>query len=89
MTGKNADVVACSVPKYESRNCCAVQKTETALLRVPLKEAALTHEVAMALRHEDPLDHFLAASAKVYGLTLVTSDRNLLEGKGFSVLVNR
>ena len=65
-----------------------------ALLRVPLKEATLTHEVALAtaqviLSHQDPADRFLAASAKVYGLTLVTSDRNLLAGKGFSVLANR
>ena len=65
-----------------------------ALLRVPLKEATLTHEVALAtaqvaLRHQDPADRFLAASAKIYGLTLVTSDRNLLAGKGFSVLANR
>ncbi len=65
-----------------------------ALLRVPLKEATLTHEVALAtaqvaLRHQDPADRFLAASAKVYGLTLVTSDHNLLAGKGFSVLANR
>jgi PIN domain nuclease of toxin-antitoxin system len=43
----------------------------------------------VALRHQDPADRFLAASAKVYGLTLVTSDRNLLAGKGFSVLANR
>jgi len=65
-----------------------------ALLRVPLKEATFTHEVALAtgqvaLRHQDPADRYLAASAKVYGLTLVTSDHNLLAGKGFSVLANR
>jgi PIN domain nuclease of toxin-antitoxin system len=65
-----------------------------ALLRVPLKEATLTHEVALAtaevaLRHQDPADRFLAAIAKVYGLTLVTSDRNLFAGKGFAVLANR
>jgi PIN domain nuclease of toxin-antitoxin system len=65
-----------------------------ALSRVPLKEATFTHEVALAtpqviLHHHDPADRFLAASAKVYGLTLVTSDRHLLAGKGFSVLANR
>jgi PIN domain nuclease of toxin-antitoxin system len=64
-----------------------------AFLRVPLKEATLTHEVALAtaqvdLRHPDPADRFLAATAKVYGLTLVTSDR-ILAGKGLSVLANR
>ena len=65
-----------------------------ALSRVPLKEATFTHEVALAtpqviLHHHDPADRFLAASAKVYGLTLVTSDQHLLAGKGFSVLSNR
>jgi PIN domain nuclease of toxin-antitoxin system len=62
-------------------------------LRVPLKEATFTHAVALAtavaLPHQDPEDRFLAASAKVNGLTLVTSDRNLLAGKGFFVLANR
>jgi PIN domain nuclease of toxin-antitoxin system len=72
----------------------ATSWVSAALLRVPLKEATLTHEVALAtaqvaLRHQDPADRFLAASAKVYGLTLVTSDHNLLAGKGFSVLANR
>jgi len=63
-----------------------------ALSRMPLREAAFTHEVALAsdsvvLPHRDPADTFLAATAKVYGLTLVTADDNLLKGKGFSVLV--
>lgn len=66
----------------------------SALLRIPLKEATLTHDVALAttqvaLHHQDPADRFLAASARVYGLTLVTSDHNLLAGKGFSILANR
>ena len=72
----------------------AMTWVSAALLQVPLKEATLTHEVALAtaqvtLGHQDHADRFLAASAKVYELTLVTSDRNLLAGKGFSVLANR
>ena len=63
-----------------------------ALTRMPLREAAFTHEVALAsdavvLPHRDPADTFLAATAKVYDLTLVTADDNLLKGKGYSVLV--
>src|SRR5437879_13278269 len=51
----------------------------TALAKVPFREAPLTHEVVLAtetivLPHRDPADGFLAASAKVYGLTLVTAD---------------
>jgi PIN domain nuclease of toxin-antitoxin system len=63
-----------------------------AFSRMPFREAALTHEVALAsdavvLPHRDPADTFLAATAKVYDLTLVTADENLLKGKGYSVLV--
>jgi len=54
----------------------------------------LTHEVALAseavvLPHRDPADTFLAATAKVYDLTLVTADENLSRGKGYSVLVSQ
>jgi PIN domain nuclease of toxin-antitoxin system len=63
-----------------------------ALSRLPLREAPVTHEVALAsdavvLPQRDPADTFLAATAKVYDLTLVTADDNLLKGKGYSVLV--
>ncbi len=65
-----------------------------ALRRVPFREAPLTHEVALAsdaviLPHRDPADTFLAATAKVYDLTLVTADDNLLKGKGYSVLAGK
>jgi len=64
-----------------------------ALARTPLKEAPITNEVVTAtekvsLPHRDPADHFLAASAQTYGLTLVTADENLLGGSGYSVLAN-
>lgn len=65
-----------------------------ALRAMPFREAALTHEVAvesrrLALPHQDPADRFLAASAKVYDLTLVTADEGLLESTEFQVLGNR
>lgn len=64
------------------------------MLAVPLKEAPLTHEVALQthgiqLPHRDPGDAFLLATARVYDLTLVTSDERLIRAKEFSVLVNR
>jgi PIN domain nuclease of toxin-antitoxin system len=61
---------------------------------LPFREAALNHEVAMQSRvirlpHQDPADRFIAASALVYDLTLVTADRNLIDGaKDFSVFPN-
>ena len=65
-----------------------------ALNRMPFREAAFTHEVALAsdaviLPHRDPADTFLAATAKVYDLTLVTADENLSRGKGYAVLVSQ
>lgn len=64
-----------------------------ALTITSFHEAPFTFDVAQALstinlHHADPADLFLAGSAKVYGLTLVTSDRNLLRAKEISVLEN-
>jgi PIN domain nuclease of toxin-antitoxin system len=57
---------------------------QEALARVPLKEASLTREVAMVshevdLPHRDPADRFLAATALVHDLTLVTVDERLCD----------
>jgi len=50
---------------------------------VYMREAPLTHEIVVAaqelpLPHQDPADRFLAATAEVLGLTLVTADHRLL-----------
>lgn len=50
---------------------------------LPFKEAVLNHEVAMQstvvnLPHKDPADRFLVASAVVYGLTLITADKKII-----------
>jgi PIN domain nuclease of toxin-antitoxin system len=63
------------------------------LSALPVTEAPLTLEVARALPslavpHEDPADLFLAATAKAFGLTLITADRNLIKTQGISVLAN-
>lgn len=61
---------------------------------LPFHEATLNHEVAMESRnirlpHQDPADRFIAASASVYGLTLVTADRKLITGaSAYSVFAN-
>lgn len=65
-----------------------------ALSKVSLKEAWLTHEVVMQsmslrLPHWDPSDRFLAATAIVYDLTLVTADDRLLRPRQYSVLANK
>ncbi len=67
---------------------------EAALSRVPMHDAPLSREVAIRsrsvrLEHDDPADRFLAATADVYELTLVTADDRVLRGKGFRTLANR
>lgn len=72
----------------------AAEWVREVLERVPMREAELNHAVALrsravSLPHDDPADRFLAATASVYDLTLVTADRRLIAGKGFAVLANR
>lgn len=55
---------------------------DESLRSLPLNEATAVREVAVVaneveLPHGDPVDHLLAATAMVYGLTLVTFDRHL------------
>lgn len=55
------------------------------------REAPLNTEVVLVSRtidvdHDDPADRFLAATALVYGLTLVTADERLLRSKIVDVL---
>ena len=59
-----------------------------------MREAPLTNEIvriglAMPLPHADPADRFLAATAKVLKLTLVTADQKLLGLGEIASLANR
>jgi PIN domain nuclease of toxin-antitoxin system len=59
-----------------------------------LRQAPLTHEIVVAaqelpLSHSDPADRFLAATAEVLGLTLVTADQRLLGLGKIATLANR
>lgn len=61
---------------------------------VHMREAPLTHEIVLAahqlpLPHPDPADRFLAATAQVLGLTLVTADEHLLGLGEIKTLANR
>ena len=65
-----------------------------ALQAGPFREAPLSHEIALASRslevkHQDPADRFLAATAQVLDLTLVTADERLLDAEGLRLLPNR
>ena len=47
------------------------------------------HSRSIQVLHQDPADRFIAATAQVYGLTLVTADEQLLAGKGYKTLAQR
>lgn len=62
--------------------------------KLPLRPAPITDEVSITsfdvnLPHRDPADRFLAATAKVYGLTLITADRRLLDSESVETLSAR
>lgn len=69
------------------------QWVRRALNDLPVREAPMIHEVAiqseaLRLTHTDPADRFIVATALVYELTLVTSDKHLLKGRQVPVLAN-
>lgn len=58
---------------------------------LPLKEASMNLEVALQSRavnlpHQDPGDRFLAATALVFELTLVTADKRMLTAPDLSLM---
>ena len=66
---------------------------ERVLSEVTMTQAPVTHEIAIesrrvGLAHADPADRFLAATASVHDLVLVTADERLAVGKGYRTLVN-
>ncbi|UCE52754.1 MAG: type II toxin-antitoxin system VapC family toxin [Desulfobacterales bacterium] len=59
--------------------------------KIPFTEAPINLEVAIQSRfvnlsHQDPADRFLAATAIVYDLTLVTADSRVIAAEGVPVL---
>ncbi|HEX4600238.1 MAG TPA: type II toxin-antitoxin system VapC family toxin [Gemmatimonadales bacterium] len=66
---------------------------EDALRAGPYREAPVTHRVALesrrvSLPHQDPADRFLAATARVLDLALVTADARLLAARPCKTLAN-
>lgn len=61
---------------------------------LPMREATLSFEIAqetarVQLPHRDPGDRFLVATARVGGLTLITSDEAIIGARQVEVLANR
>lgn len=83
---------------HQKRRILPEEKIESwiahAMRARPLKEAPVTFEVAreagrVELPHRDPADRFLVATARVFDLTLVTSDETLIKAELVPVLANR
>lgn len=72
----------------------AVAWSRRTIERLQLQEATLTTDVALetstlGLAHSNPSDRLIAASAKVFDLTLVTADEKLIAASGIKILANR
>ncbi|MGC1450982.1 MAG: PIN domain-containing protein [Candidatus Sulfotelmatobacter sp.] len=72
----------------------AVTRINDNLSRLKIREALLSVEVALAisslkLPHNDPPDGIIAATAKVFSLTLVTADEPFAKLPDFAVQSNR
>jgi len=74
--------------------CDPAKWLERVFKKIHFKEAPLTHQVAiesrlMGLPHQDPADRFLAATAYVFDLTLITADERLMVSKKIAILRNK
>lgn len=61
--------------------------------RFQIRSADMTRDVgveghAFVLPHGDPADHMLVATARAYGLVLVTDDERIIESQAVSILAN-
>jgi len=66
-----------------------IRKYSEQLREAPLTNEIVTTAMVLVFPHADPADRFLAGTAKVLDLTLVTNDRNLLDSTEISTLSNR
>ena len=66
-----------------------VARASSALSEAPLTSQIVTAAYELPFTHKDPADRFLAATAQVLGLTLVTADQRLLGLGTIATLANR
>ena len=66
-----------------------VERAADQLHEAPLTEEIVRASFALPFSHSDPADRFLAATAKVLKLTLVTADQRLLGLGDIASLANR
>jgi PIN domain nuclease of toxin-antitoxin system len=66
-----------------------VEDAASQMREAPLKQEIVRASFSLSLSHADPADRFLAATAKVLNLTLVTADKALLGLGEIASLANR
>ena len=90
MTNHRREVAGSYIHGYH----CLGEWVQQSMKDLDLQAARFTSAVAYELRftllgYRDSGDRFLAATAKVYDLTLVTADQRLLQIPGLPILANR
>ena len=66
-----------------------VERASEQMHEAPLTKEIVRASYTLSLTHSDPADRFLAATAKVLKLTLITADTRLLGLGEISTLANR
>ncbi|MDQ1354672.1 MAG: hypothetical protein QG657_4981 [Acidobacteriota bacterium] len=62
---------------------------EANIIEIPIDREIAIESRRLNLPHQDPADRFIAATASIHSLTLITSDDKLAGSKELSILDNR
>jgi PIN domain nuclease of toxin-antitoxin system len=62
---------------------------KTNIIEIPIDSEIAIESRRLMLPHQDPADRFIAATASIHSLTLITSDEKLASSKELSIQVNR
>lgn len=65
----------------------AINKTR--IREIPIDKEIAIQSRKIPLPHQDPADRFIAATASVHQLTLITSDGKLAKASGLTVIFNK
>lgn len=60
----------------------------TGIRKIPIDKEIAIQSRKIPLPHQDPADRFIAATASVHQLTLITSDGKLAKSPGLTVIFN-
>jgi len=61
---------------------------EANIKEIPLDRDVVIQSRSIQLPHQDPADRFIAATARVHDLMLITSDKKLIQSKEIQLIKN-